>query len=238
MPLTITKMTRLFQFHGIRLPDPNPNMPVDEVKALYAAQYPELATAVVNGPEAVAALVLRHPAADVAGVIHVGVPDASLDLGVQVDDLLVEVVAAEVRVAVGRLHFNHALTDLKDPELQKLSQERFDLDVAWNDWIEDHPLLPEIPLDLHNLTALEYREKSRVRLLPPTIPFHPPRSAALVPFSILNQPRSTSSAAVAYSQKNSMSSAITSRGRFIFAACSMRERSPPAQNASARTIRR
>ncbi|MBX9603457.1 MAG: PRTRC system protein C [Bryobacteraceae bacterium] len=53
MPLTITKMTRLFQFNGIRLPDPNPNMPVDEVKALYAAQYPELATAVVNGPEAV-----------------------------------------------------------------------------------------------------------------------------------------------------------------------------------------
>jgi PRTRC genetic system protein C len=53
MPLTITKMTRLFQFQGIRLPDPNPNMPVDEVKALYAAQYPELATAVVNGPEAV-----------------------------------------------------------------------------------------------------------------------------------------------------------------------------------------
>lgn len=53
MPITVTKMTRLFQFNGIRLPDPNPNMPVDEVKALYAAQYPELATAVVNGPEAV-----------------------------------------------------------------------------------------------------------------------------------------------------------------------------------------
>jgi PRTRC genetic system protein C len=53
MPLTITKMTRLFQFNGIRLPDINPNMTVDEVKALYAAQYPELATAVVNGPEAV-----------------------------------------------------------------------------------------------------------------------------------------------------------------------------------------
>ena len=53
MPLTINKMTRLFQFNGIRLPDINPNMTVDEVKALYAAQYPELATAVVNGPEAV-----------------------------------------------------------------------------------------------------------------------------------------------------------------------------------------
>lgn len=53
MPLTITKMTRLFTFNGIRLPDPNPNMSVDEVKAFYSAQYPELATAVVNGPEAV-----------------------------------------------------------------------------------------------------------------------------------------------------------------------------------------
>lgn len=53
MPITVTKMTRIFQFNGIRLPDPNPSMTVDEVKALYAAQYPELATAVVNGPEAV-----------------------------------------------------------------------------------------------------------------------------------------------------------------------------------------
>lgn len=52
MALSVSKMTRLFQFNGIRLPDPNPAMSVDEVKALYAAQYPELATAAVNGPEA------------------------------------------------------------------------------------------------------------------------------------------------------------------------------------------
>jgi PRTRC genetic system protein C len=52
MALTVTKMSRVFQFQGIRLPDPNPEMSVDEVKALYAAQYPELATAIVNGPEA------------------------------------------------------------------------------------------------------------------------------------------------------------------------------------------
>ena len=46
-------MTRTFQFFGIRLPDPNEAMSVDEVKAFYSAQYPELATAaVVNGPEA------------------------------------------------------------------------------------------------------------------------------------------------------------------------------------------
>ena len=53
MALTVTKMARVFQFQGIRLPDPNSEMSVEEVKALYAAQYPELATAVVNGPEAV-----------------------------------------------------------------------------------------------------------------------------------------------------------------------------------------
>ena len=53
MALTVIKMSRLFLFNGIRLPDPNPEMSVEEVKALYAAQYPELATAAVNGPEAV-----------------------------------------------------------------------------------------------------------------------------------------------------------------------------------------
>lgn len=52
MALTVTKMTRVFQFNGIRLPDPNPKMSIDDVKVLYSAQYPELTTAVVNGPEA------------------------------------------------------------------------------------------------------------------------------------------------------------------------------------------
>ena len=53
MALTVTPMSRIFHFNGIRLPDPNPDMTVEEVKAMYAAQYPELTTAVVNGPEAV-----------------------------------------------------------------------------------------------------------------------------------------------------------------------------------------
>ncbi len=53
MAITVTPMGRLFQFAGIRLPDPNPAMGVDEVKNLYCAQYPELTTATVNGPEAV-----------------------------------------------------------------------------------------------------------------------------------------------------------------------------------------
>ncbi len=53
MALAVSKMTRIFQYLGVRLPDPNPAMSVDDVKAFYSAQYPELATAVVNGPEAV-----------------------------------------------------------------------------------------------------------------------------------------------------------------------------------------
>ena len=53
MAITVPRMGRLFTFNGLRLPDPNPDMSVDEVKALYSAQYPELATAAVNGPEAV-----------------------------------------------------------------------------------------------------------------------------------------------------------------------------------------
>lgn len=52
MALTVSTMSRVFLFNGIRLPDPNSTMTVDDVKAFYAAQYPELATAVVNGPEA------------------------------------------------------------------------------------------------------------------------------------------------------------------------------------------
>ncbi len=52
MAIKTTPMTRVFVFSGAKLPDPNPNMGVDDVRAFYAAQYPELATAVVNGPEA------------------------------------------------------------------------------------------------------------------------------------------------------------------------------------------
>ena len=31
---------RCFEFHGVRLPDPNPKLSVEEVRALYAQQYP------------------------------------------------------------------------------------------------------------------------------------------------------------------------------------------------------
>lgn len=53
MAIKMAPMTRVFVFSGAKLPDPNPNMSVEDVRAFYATQYPELATAVLNGPEAV-----------------------------------------------------------------------------------------------------------------------------------------------------------------------------------------
>ena len=42
---------RSFKVGNRVLPDPNPNLTPEAVKDLYAAQYPELASAAVEGPE-------------------------------------------------------------------------------------------------------------------------------------------------------------------------------------------
>ena len=46
-------LSRIFEFSGMRLPDPDPKLPVEEVRTLYAHQYPDIATAAITGPEAV-----------------------------------------------------------------------------------------------------------------------------------------------------------------------------------------
>jgi len=46
-------LCRIFEFHGVRLPDPDPKLSPEEVRNLYAYQYPDLATASISGPEAV-----------------------------------------------------------------------------------------------------------------------------------------------------------------------------------------
>ncbi len=51
--MTVTPAVREFSYMGVRLPDPNSRLSPEEVKSVYAAQYPELATAAINGPEAV-----------------------------------------------------------------------------------------------------------------------------------------------------------------------------------------
>jgi PRTRC genetic system protein C len=52
-------MVREFQYNGIRIPDPGPDLTVDQVQDLLTPMYPEIATASVSGPEA-AGSVLRY----------------------------------------------------------------------------------------------------------------------------------------------------------------------------------
>ena len=51
--MTITPASRIFSYAGISLPDLDRNMGPEEIKAAYSLQYPDLATAAINGPEAV-----------------------------------------------------------------------------------------------------------------------------------------------------------------------------------------
>ena len=51
--MTVTPAIRIFSYHGITLPDPGCRLSPEEVKAAYSTLYPELATAAINGPEAV-----------------------------------------------------------------------------------------------------------------------------------------------------------------------------------------
>lgn len=53
MPVKVEKLKRVFTYNGVRLPDPGTAMTVEQVRTAYAARYPEIATATVDGPEAV-----------------------------------------------------------------------------------------------------------------------------------------------------------------------------------------
>jgi PRTRC genetic system protein C len=46
-----TALVREFTYNGVKLPDPNPSMSLEEVRAVYTNQYPDLATASITGPE-------------------------------------------------------------------------------------------------------------------------------------------------------------------------------------------
>jgi PRTRC genetic system protein C len=43
-------LERRFTFNGTILPDPNPDLSVEQVRDMYVIGYPELATAIVEGP--------------------------------------------------------------------------------------------------------------------------------------------------------------------------------------------
>ena len=51
--MKLVAMKRQFSFAGLKLPDPDPRMSVEEVRGVLSLQYPEIATATVTGPEAV-----------------------------------------------------------------------------------------------------------------------------------------------------------------------------------------
>ena len=47
------ELSRYFEFNGVRLPDINSKLSVEEIRTAYAHQYPDIATATITGPEAV-----------------------------------------------------------------------------------------------------------------------------------------------------------------------------------------
>jgi len=51
--MTVRPMARFFSFAGIRLPDPDARLSVEEVRGILAHAYPEIATATISGPEPV-----------------------------------------------------------------------------------------------------------------------------------------------------------------------------------------
>ena len=57
-------ISREFTWSGVRIPDPGRHLSLDEVRAVLATMYPDIATATITGPEAVGEkLVYRFVAA-------------------------------------------------------------------------------------------------------------------------------------------------------------------------------
>jgi PRTRC genetic system protein C len=52
MPTLKTQaLLREFFYNGVRIPDPGPELTVDQVRDLLTPRFPEIATAAVQGPE-------------------------------------------------------------------------------------------------------------------------------------------------------------------------------------------
>jgi PRTRC genetic system protein C len=52
--MKVEALEREFRYNGgLRLPDPNPKLAVEEVINLYATTYPEITTAAIEGPEVI-----------------------------------------------------------------------------------------------------------------------------------------------------------------------------------------
>ena len=57
--LKVEALVREFHYNGIRIPDPGPDLTVEQVRDLLTPNYPEIAPASVSGPEATGS-VLRY----------------------------------------------------------------------------------------------------------------------------------------------------------------------------------
>ncbi|SDD58330.1 PRTRC system protein C [Cupriavidus sp. YR651] len=51
MALEVKKLLRQFCYNGMTFVDPGPSFTPEQVRDIYSAQYPELTTAAVDGPE-------------------------------------------------------------------------------------------------------------------------------------------------------------------------------------------
>ncbi|WP_321853308.1 PRTRC system protein C [Paraburkholderia tropica] len=51
MTISIAKLMREFTYNGMKFVDPGAAFSPDDVRDLFSAQYPELTTATVDGPE-------------------------------------------------------------------------------------------------------------------------------------------------------------------------------------------
>lgn len=51
MAIEVKKLKREFSYNGMTLMDPGPTFSPEQVRDVYSAQYPELTTAAVDGPE-------------------------------------------------------------------------------------------------------------------------------------------------------------------------------------------
>jgi PRTRC genetic system protein C len=51
MALQASVLPREFFYNGSRIPDPDPKMEIERVRELLTPSYPEIATAIMTGPE-------------------------------------------------------------------------------------------------------------------------------------------------------------------------------------------
>jgi PRTRC genetic system protein C len=51
--ITLTPLKRIFEFNGVRWDDPGPEFSVEDVRETMSLMYPDLTTAIVEGPEIV-----------------------------------------------------------------------------------------------------------------------------------------------------------------------------------------